>query len=421
MPSIRPIGQIGSAPRAKGGRQKGSGTSRALRLWNAASREGRVVEGVGQKMGRVCQLVHTLNVGGAEILAERFSRHLGGPDRVFFACLDAEGSMAPRLAAEGYQIHSLRRTPGWDVGCLRRLASLWSHEKVEWVHAHQYTPFFYASLSRLFGPRVPILFTEHGRFFPDYPHRKRMWLNPHLARERDRLVAVGECVKRALVDYEGFPAERIEVVYNGVDLDRYRAADEIRPRARQDLGLSDDDFAIVMVARLDPIKDHATALAAMAAVRSRCPHAKLLIAGDGPERAAIERRREELGLSAHVRLLGQRSDVDRLLAAADLFLLCSVSEGIPLTVIEAMGSARPVLATRVGGLAEVVISGQSGWLVEPSNSGALADAIVTLASDPTLRLRLANAGQARAHERFTERQMIERYLEIEREMAGPRT
>lgn len=367
-------------------------------------------------MSSICQLVHSLNVGGAEILAERFARRIATWGRVVFGCLDEKGVLADRLEGEGFRVACVGRRSGLDLACAWRLGRFIKEEKVALVHAHQYTPFFYAALARQLRGGPPILFTEHGRFFPDFPNRKRMLINPWLLRRRDRVVAVGECVRAALVHNEGIPRERIEVIYNGVDLERVNLP-AARADARAELGLAEESFGILMVARLDPIKDHRAAVAAMARLRAKRPNARLFLAGDGPERANIERAAREHGASDIVRLLGTRRDIPRLLAAADAFLLTSVSEGIPLTVIEAMGASLPVVATRVGGLPEVVTDGETGFLVPSGDAAAIAAALDRLAGDPDLRRRLGASGRVQALARFREEEMMDRYDALFRALA----
>ncbi len=164
----------------------------------------------------ICQLVHTLNVGGAEILARQFALQAADSFRFVFACLDECGMIGEELKAAGYPVAVLGRRPGFDFGCARRLARYCRGQNVRLLHAHQYGPFFYASLASRLAGRIPVLFTEHGRDHPDYPRRKRIWVNRWLLRQRDRVVAVGKYVHEALVVNEGLPRGRIEVVYNGI-------------------------------------------------------------------------------------------------------------------------------------------------------------------------------------------------------------
>jgi sugar transferase (PEP-CTERM/EpsH1 system associated) len=368
-------------------------------------------------MRSVCQLVHSLNVGGAEILADRFARQLQHRARMVFACLDDLGPLGEQLVRENTRVEQLHRRPGFDLRCAWRLGRFLKQEKVALVHAHQYTPYFYATLARMMRGGPPILFTEHGRFFPDLPNRKRMLVNPRLLRRDDRIVAVGECVRQALIHNEGFPAERIEVIYNGVDLQRFEKVGH-RETTRQAIGCSNDDFLCIFVARLDPIKDHRTAILAIREVVKQRPNVRLLVVGDGPQRGVLEELIRKEGLAASVRMLGTRRDIPELLSAADLFLLTSVSEGIPLTIIEAMGIGLPVVATNVGGIGEVVIDQATGFFFPAGDYHGMAAAVRRLAEDPDLCRRMGAAGRERAVRCFSERTMIEKYDAVYQAMLG---
>jgi len=366
----------------------------------------------------VCQLVHALSIGGAEVLVNRLVRRLDDQFRFVVVSLESSGVLGDELIRDGYPVYRLDRRPGFDFRSVRRLATILQDEGVTLVHAHQYTPFAFAAATRTVGCRPRILFTEHGRFYPDYASRKRRLFNRIMTRRGDRFVAVGGAVRDALVRHEGLPAGRIEVVYNGVDLSTLETGDDVRGAVRDELGVADEDFAVLQVARLDAIKDHGTALRAVAAAVAQQPRIKLLIVGDGPERARIERQITDLDLAGAVKLLGLRRDVPRLLAAADAFLLTSVSEGIPMTVIEAMGAGVPVVATAVGGVPEVIETERSGLLAPAGNAAGLAQALCRLAHDAALAPRLVDSARRRAQELFSEPPMIDRYAEIYREMCS---
>jgi L-malate glycosyltransferase len=366
----------------------------------------------------ICHVLHTLHVGGGEILARKFALECSKDYRPVFALLDEVGSLGEELRREGYVVEVFHRKPGFDLGCARRLGRFLRRQSVSVVHAHQYAPLFYSCLARLPTRRIPILFTEHGRDYPDYRRWKRVWANRSLLTARDRFVAVGQYVRKALVDFEGLPEGRVDVIYNGRDLRMFIPDQSRRSEVRDQLGLSHDGFVIVQVARLDRLKDHPTALRVMARLKSALPSSTLLIVGDGEERERVQGLVEELGLASSVRLLGERNDVARLLQAADLFLLTSVSEGIPLTLIEAMATALPCVATRVGGIPEIVKDGETGFLADSGNDLELARYIVRLAEDPVLRERFGQAGHARVHTRFDEPAMLESYKRMYHEMAS---
>jgi glycosyltransferase involved in cell wall biosynthesis len=368
----------------------------------------------------IAHVLHRLYLAGAEVLAADLSRRLRDRYTFAFLCLDEIGPLGRQLQAEGFEVIDLQRRPGIDWSVARRLRSHARRLRVDVLHAHQYTPFFYAAVSRgLLGtlrssPRI--LFTEHGRHYPDYPRRKRMLINPILLRGGDRVTAVGHFVKQALVNHEGLPDARIAVIHNGIDADRFHYDAEESPRlhaeVRAELGLAPDAAVALQVARFHPVKDHATAIAAFAHVVRELPQAVLLLAGDGDERPRLEQRIAELNLQGHVRLLGVRQDVPRLMAAADVFLLSSLSEGISVTLLEAMGCQLPIATTAVGGNGEVVADGETGLLSPRGDAGALGANLTRLLRDADLRRRFGAAGRQRLERMFTQQQMHSSYADL---------
>lgn len=343
---------------------------------------------------------------------DRIIRQLGSHYRFVVACLDEIGQLGEQLIQDGVSVTCLARRPGFDWRCVRQLRQLWRNENVSLVHAHQYTPFAYALATRVFGRRPPVLFTEHGRFFPDRPSQKRMWFNRLLTGAQDRFVAVGAGVRDALIQNEGLPGQRITIIHNGIDLPESTE----RASVRAALGVEDNDFVVMQVARLDPIKDHQTAIRAIVAACRQNPKIRLFIVGDGPERQNIHRALTAHQVNGHVQMLGLRNDVPRLLAAADAFILTSVSEGIPVTVIEAMAAGVPVVATKVGGLPELVTHSISGYLTPPGDASQLAEAVLELAADPTKRAQFANRAKSDARTKFSQAKMMGSYASTYEDM-----
>lgn len=364
----------------------------------------------------VCHLLHGLWVGGAEVLASRLARGLQDSFRFLFVCLDELGTLGRELQREGFPVVVLGRKPRVDWFCSWRLSRLLRKERVDLIHAHQYTPFFYALTARLLYRRPPILFTEHGRHFPDFPRPKRKLANRLLLQQRDRVVGVGQAVRQALIQNEGLPGQRIEVIYNGINLGTPKNPEGERCRVRQELGLKKNELVVLQVARLDPIKDHGTALRSFARLANRCPEARLLIVGEGPQEETIRAQVRQLHLESQVLLLGLRTDIPSLLAAADLFLLTSVSEGIPLTIIEAMTAELPVVATKVGGLPEIIEDGKNGFLVPAKDDATLAEKILLLATNPSRRKDMGQAGAHLARRMFSEPAMKTAYLNLYQQM-----
>ena len=311
----------------------------------------------------ICHVIHALGVGGAEVLVNQMMRRMSDDFRCVVAVLDDIGEIGHQLRADGFIVEHLNRQPGIDRACARRLDTFAAQQNAAILHAHQYTPFFQAMLSRGFMGNRPVLFTEHGRHYPDLPSRKRSVVNRMLLRRHDRLIGCGGAVRTALIENEGLPSSRVEVVYNGVDLEKLnQPSSDARQRLRQEFGFRENDFVAVQVARLHALKDHQTALCAIDEARRSVPGLRLLIAGDGEERQAIEETITRRQLQNHVVMAGTRSDVADLLCASDVFLMSSISEGIPLTIIEAMAAGIPVVSTAVGGIPEMIEHDQSGLL-----------------------------------------------------------
>ena len=365
----------------------------------------------------IAHVLHRLYLAGAEVLAAELSRKLSDRYRFVFFCLDDIGPLGTTLTDEGFTVVNLARQPGVDLRVARRMGSAVREHGVDLLHAHQYTPFFYASLSRglpiLSRKQPPILFTEHGRHYPDQRKTKRILANRFLLGKRDRVTAVGSFIKQALVANEGIAADRIEVIHNGINPARFAHGD--RAAARRLLGIADDELAILQVARLHPVKDHVTAIRAMADVAKRMPKARLLV-GDGECRADLETLISKLNLQAHVTLVGVRDDVPALMPAADVFLLSSLSEGISVTLLEAMATGLPIAATDVGGNSEVVAHNHTGLLSPRRDAPALAHNLVTLLSDADLRQTFGSAGHARLLDLFTESQMHDNYAQLYQQM-----
>jgi glycosyltransferase involved in cell wall biosynthesis len=360
-------------------------------------------------MPTVCHVLHTLNVGGAELLAKQFALTFSGTIRPVFLCLDAIGTIGVQLRDQGFEVEVVERRPGFDHRCARHISQFMREQNVQLVHAHQYAPFFYSSLARLFGTSYPIVFTEHGRDYPDYRRSKRVWANKLLLRRHDRVVAVGECVRTALIEHEGLPSNRVAVVYNGVDASPFDFNRQDRRQVRNELGLSDSQVAVVQVARLNRLKDYGTAIRAVAALGKTSPNVHLFIVGEGEECNAIANLIQELNLQQRITMLGMRADVPRLLQGMDIFLLTSISEGIPLTLIEAMLSQLPCIATRVGGIPEVILDGETGMMAEVGHPSELAMHIQHLAHSLPDRVRMGARGRNRALDFFTASRMFSQY------------
>jgi glycosyltransferase involved in cell wall biosynthesis len=230
-------------------------------------------------------------------------------------------------------------------------------------------------------------------------------------RRMQKIVAVSEGQKRYLVEVERFPAERIRVIYNGVPSSVFvdpslQRADRVAVRRELDIGSEQPVAAII--AHMRPEKNHRRFLRMAATVAARLPSACFIVTGDGPQRPALEDYARCLGVADHVRFVGVRRDVSRLLAAADVVTLTSDDrvETFPMALLEAMAARRPVVATRVGSLDEMVIEGMNGHLIPPEDEDALADAVHRVLADPARAAAMGEAGRQLVLDRFTAERMV---------------
>lgn len=367
---------------------------------------------------RVMQLVLSLVIGGTEKLVydivQRVDKSAVSP---VICCLDSLGHFGEELQKKGYRIYVLNRNPGIDWNLIGRLKAIIRKENIDVIHAHQYTPYFYGVMTLLYNRfdisfKTPkLVFTEHGRFYPDRKKIKRMLANPVLSLFTDEIVTISESTKSSLVKYENFPASRIKVVYNGIELNQF--SQKINPfTKKQSLGLSPDTNIIGIVARLDPIKNHAMLLQAFKQVLEQIPKTYLLIVGDGPEEPRLKTLAGSIGVVDKTVFLGARRDVSELLHIFDVFALSSFSEGTSVTLLEAMGASIPIVATRVGGNPEVVSDKESGYLVSNDNDQEMAKMLIKLLQDKDLRQKMGQVGQQRAYTMFSLDKMVNAYTNL---------
>jgi glycosyltransferase involved in cell wall biosynthesis len=364
---------------------------------------------------RVGFVLHVMQVAGAEVLVAETIRRLGKRvDPVIF-CLDAVGALGERMIAEGCPVVAFGRRQGLDLGLPRRMSRVIAARRLDVLHAHQYTPFFYGAIAgRLSGISPRVIFTEHGRHYPDVVSLRRRLINRFLLdRLADDVNAVCEFSARSLADKDGFRASRIEIIPNGIDFLRYAPTADSRA-LRMRLGLSPARRYIACVARFHPVKDHRTLLKAFSIVAGARADVDLLLVGDGPLRPQLELQTQELGIIDRVQFMGIRQDIPDILRAVDVFTLTSVSEAASITLLEAMAAERPVVVTGVGGNPELVRHGQEGLLAPRADAGAIASAFVRILDDPALALALGTAGAARVRAHFLLDQTIERYYQLYR-------
>jgi len=358
---------------------------------------------------RVLQVVLSLTPGGTERLVIELSKRLHSDHGMAVCCLDEPGAWASELTECGITVKALGRTPGFKPDLGRRLAAMAAREGADTLHCHHYSPFVYGAIASLWQP-LRVIFTEHGRVHDGPPSRKRRFVNRLLRRVPAGVYAVSNDLKRYMTS-EGFPAEQVHVIHNGIDTGP-GTTDSHRVLARATLGLPADRIVVGAVGRLDPVKDLGTLLEAFACVVPSFPTAHLVLVGDGEERARLERLIASYGLSSRVALTGYRRDARALLRGFDVYVNSSVFEGVSLTILEAMAAGLPVVATHVGGTPEVIRADTTGMLVPRRNASALAGALQALLGDSNMRRAFGAAGRARVENHFSLGRMVDDYAAV---------
>lgn len=345
----------------------------------------------------VVHVVGQLDVGGMEKLLVEFARH-ADRDRfdLHFVSLGGAGIVREEIEALGWGVTALGARPALDPWLVVRLARTFRRLGADVVHTHNTRPLLYGGpAARIAGVRR-VVYTRHGQRFG--ATRRETAAFRLAVRTTDRVVCVSHD-SAALARAEGVSPRRLRVVWNGIDLGRFRPA-------------APAGGPVLAVGRLSPEKDFATLIRAGALAARQDPTFRLEVAGDGACGPDLRALAAELGTGDAVRLLGQVRDVPALMARGSAFVLSSLTEGVSLTILEAMATGLPVVATRVGGNPEVVADGATGLLVPPADPPALAAALLALWRDPARRRAMGAAGRARAEECFDVRLMVEKYETI---------
>jgi glycosyltransferase involved in cell wall biosynthesis len=328
----------------------------------------------------------------------------------------AAGVTTHRLPVRGEQSAARRIVAAWRTrGLLRQMAPAILHQHRAMGREGRWTVFAARAA------RVPIVVvTEHFTAYRTTGPRRQV--NAAVDRLVDRIVVVSEHDYRAQLSETGRPAAKIVCVHNGIDVTRYQPAPlEAVAARRTELGIPADVPVIGTVARLEEVKGVSYFLRALPALAQRWPGLVVLIAGEGTIRQALEAEAAALGVAGYTRFVGRVSDVPVVMSLMDVVVMPSIEEPFGLVAAEAMSVGRPLIASRTGGLPEIVEDGDSGLLVPPADPVALAQAVDRLLADPVLRDRLAAAGQRRVAAQFTQEVMTNKTLALYRELlAGKR-
>jgi glycosyltransferase involved in cell wall biosynthesis len=358
---------------------------------------------------RVLLLITGLGLGGAERLLERAIPHLDR-DRFHYRLaylLAWKDALVGPFEAAGIPVYCLDYRTVADVGVLGRLDGLLRRERIDLVHAHLPVPGVLARLARRRGAVRWVVYTEHS--MPSRHQVVSRVLNVATYGLNDAVIAVSDGIAREVA--ARLPGaqnghRRLFTIPNAIDVEELERLPVQREDVRREFGFPDDARVVVHVGNLRAVKGHAYLLAAARQVVARDPRAHFLLVGTGPLASQLAGEARRLGLNGRVVFAGFRPDATRLLAAADLYVLSSLHEGMPISLLEAMALGRPAVLTRVGGIPEIAADGETAHLVEPRDADGLARAIADLLADPARRDRMGEAARRRARQRYGMAQMV---------------
>jgi len=356
----------------------------------------------------LCRIAHVslgLEMGGMEKLLVEFARHADREHyRLHFVCLEGRGRLADEVEALGWPVEAMGKRPGVRPGLVVKLARLFRRLSFDVVHTHNEPACIYGVPAARLARAGLVLNTRHGQGPALGGRRARVFTLA--ARLAGRVVCVSNDAADLTVR-SGLPKRQVTTIWNGIDTQKFAFR-----------GPCPAGPAIV-VARLAAGKNIDALIQATALVRGQIPQFHLRIVGDGPCRSALEALAAELGIREHVDFTGEVDNVPQQLQQASMFVLPSLSEGVSLSLLEAMATGLPVVATRVGGNLEVVQEGETGFLVPVEQPAKMAEVMIRLAADAELARRMGTAGRRRVETKFDVRAMVRAYEALYRDGLGP--
>lgn len=357
---------------------------------------------------RIVQITHDLAIGGLQRVVATLCT-TADPSRFECSvlCLRKAGPLADELRAAGIAVTVLPNPGGTtDYQKYRKVAHYLRVNKVDAVHTHNTEPLLDGALGAALARIPTIVHTDHARSFPD--KRRYMIAEYIVSHLLYRFVAVSNAAKHDLVRYERIPRRLLTTIPNGVDPRPYQQPVDNR-KTRRRFGIPSRGEIVGVIGRLSPEKAVADALDAFGCVLRELPDTHCIIVGEGPCEHSLRERARSLGIASRVHFLGGQSNIADIMHMLDIFLLCSVREGLPMALLEAMAGAKPTVATAVGGVPSAVDHGKTGLLVRAGDIDAMAAETARLLSSRRMRAAFGKAARLRFEQRFCARIMTSAY------------
>lgn len=363
-------------------------------------------------MSRI-QVLHVVRPAGGGIMTHLLALVKGtDPERFNHLVACPPGSLADTLAAADVPTLTIplhgELSPAADLAAFKTLVRLLKAHRINILHAHGSKAGLISRPAAVAAGVPAVVMTMHNSIF--YSGRN-CWISRlaaaaegFLSRYTGGIITVSEALRREMIGRAKVSPDKVVTIYNGIQPERYRKAPD-RNYLRAVAGIPPDKKVVGTVCRLAPQKGVGFFLKAAAELTSRHEETVFLVVGGGPMREQLEREAARLNLRGKVFFTGERQDVNRIMPCLDIFVLSSVTEGFPLTVLEAMASGCPLVASRTGGIPEIVDDGVNGLLVNPGDVSGLAGAVSGLLADPEKCRKLAGEARRRVEQNFTEKEM----------------
>lgn len=367
---------------------------------------------------KVLQVIGGGEYGGAEQYLVNLIRQFNEGDiEIHLACF-YNRQFAGVLRKHQITVHTLSPKGRFDLSLITQLRNLMSNENYDIVHTHGVRANFFAriavsGINRNRKLKIPVVTTVHSVLRQDYPKTLSYsivyWMERLTQQWTDKYIAISNSIKDDMIS-RGIPTERIQVIYSGIDFEEFWQSSQLQS---SELPAMPEGPIIGMIGRLQPVKGHTYAIAAMPSILEQHPNAKLVLVGDGPLLEELQQQVRELHIEQSVLFFGYQdpSNIANFLRKFTVFLMPSLSEGLGLSLIEAMSAGTPVIATEVGGMLDVVQDG-TGLLVPPNDSYSIAKQVNWILDHPEEARALGERGKASVLQRFHSRTMVEQIREV---------
>jgi len=359
----------------------------------------------------ILHIISKLPVGGVEnqllLVLKKYNRNKLSPLVCSLSDKGAIGQEIENTGTEVLSLNKLKHTFDWTI--VKDIHDLIKKRNIKIVRTHQYHANLYGRLAAIFAKAPCIVASVHNIYTRDKKFHRRI-INKFLGRFTDKVVAVSETVKKDILKYDCLAEDKITVIYNGIDVNNFLNINGNLTRSK--LSISQEVPVIGTIGRLTFQKGQKYLIEAVSIIKEKFPRIMLLMVGDGPMKEELQNYANTLGLNEHVIFTGSRRDVPALLAAIDIFVFPSFWEGLPSALIEAMASGKPIIASDIPPIREIVDSEKVGILVPPKNRNAVADSIELLLRNKNLAQKISNNAKEKVFSTFNIETTAKQYIDL---------